>query len=75
LDEINARKVYRTPEKIIEAAQAAFEAAVQNNPPEYNLRDFNCEHFALKLRYGVDMPSWQVVGDFSYRSYAPKELL
>lgn len=75
LDLYKLRKVVRTQQKIVLEAQKKFEIASQNGCPKYNLYNFNCESFALELRYGVKLPSFQAHGNFAYRSTAEKVLL
>lgn len=63
------RTVVRTQQKIVFETQTKFESAVRCGSPKYNLYHYNCETFALELRYGVPLPSLQAHGknDFMYR--------
>ncbi|XP_021967822.1 phospholipase A and acyltransferase 3 isoform X2 [Folsomia candida] len=57
------RLVRRSNEAIVQAARDAFDKAKSHGAPKYNLKFYNCEHFAMELRYGVAM-SVQT-GDFN----------
>lgn len=75
LDSQELRKVVRTQEKIILEAEKKFQHAVRYGHPKYNLYNYNCETFALELRYGAQIPSFQAHGNFAYRGAAEREYL
>jgi len=49
----------RTAGKIVEEARKAWERG-QHSPPDYNIVNYNCEVFALEIRYGVKITSEQI---------------